>query len=627
MLLRTLIIFALAIFLSCNAFAMQADSSVSITSQKDDYQFGYNAQTGNVEIKQKLSTTYASANYAVNYPITEVYNKHISINDVSCKVDGHTPKGFKPVYTYYGEEDVFYSDAKVCYFSMYLPKKGSLGQVTFTETLDDPRYFTNIYFANSAATQKMEVNILIPRWMKVEIKELNFNAFDITKTTKYISEGDADLITYTINNIPAMEQEDNSPGPTYIYPHLLVLCKSASPVAGKQITYFSTLADQYAWYRELVKNIGTDETIIAAKSKELTTGLTTDIDKIKAIYYYVQNNIRYIAFEDGMAGFKPEKADEVLRKKYGDCKGMANLTKEMLVAAGFNARLCWLGTNHIAYDYQTPSMAVDNHMICALLYNGKTYYLDATETYIGFDEYAERIQGRQILMEDGDKYLLNRVPVTPASQNADIETDELAVNGNNLAGKVGHVWKGEAKEEVLAGLNSIKHENEDKAMIQYLSSNNTDYAINNLQFSSADSRDKDMTASYDLDFKNAVNTFSKTIYIDLDTKKELSTDVIKLPERKYDYWFPYKTDVDLTTQLAIPAGYKAGNIPAKLDVVNPDYEFHISYTVLPGKIVYKKNLIIKNTSLAKSKFAQWNLDIDRLNKTYTQNITLTPITE
>ena len=131
MLLRTFIIFALTL-LACNTFAMQADSSVSITSQKEDYQFNYNAQSGNVEIKQKLSTTYTSANYAVNYPITEVYNNHISINDVSCKVDGHTLKGFKPVYTYYGEEDVFYSDAKVCYFPMYLAKKGSSGQVTFT---------------------------------------------------------------------------------------------------------------------------------------------------------------------------------------------------------------------------------------------------------------------------------------------------------------------------------------------------------------------------------------------------------------------------------------------------------------------------------------------------------------
>ncbi|MEI9945443.1 MAG: hypothetical protein WDN26_14655 [Chitinophagaceae bacterium] len=41
---------------------------------------------------------------------------------------------------------------------------------------------------------------------------------------------------------------------------------------------------------------------------------------------------------------------------------------------------------------------------------GKKYFLDATETNIGFDEYAERIQGRQVLIENGDSYMLERVP-------------------------------------------------------------------------------------------------------------------------------------------------------------------------------------------------------------------------
>jgi hypothetical protein len=32
------------------------------------------------------------------------------------------------------------------------------------------------------------------------------------------------------------------------------------------------------------------------------------MDKVKAIFYWVQNNIRYIAFEDGIAGFLPDKS-------------------------------------------------------------------------------------------------------------------------------------------------------------------------------------------------------------------------------------------------------------------------------------------------------------------------------
>ena len=46
--------------------------------------------------------------------------------------------------------------------------------------------------------------------------------------------------------------------------------------------------------------------------------------------------VRYIAYEDGIAGFKPDKAQEVLRKKYGDCEGMGNLMTEMLKSIGLD---------------------------------------------------------------------------------------------------------------------------------------------------------------------------------------------------------------------------------------------------------------------------------------------------
>ena len=66
------------------------------------------------------------------------------------------------------------------------------------------------------------------------------------------------------------------------------------------------------------------------------------------MFYWVQDNIRYIAFENGIMGFKPDAAQNVLNKKYGDCKGKANLLKEMLKLAGYDARLTWIGTSDLA---------------------------------------------------------------------------------------------------------------------------------------------------------------------------------------------------------------------------------------------------------------------------------------
>jgi len=605
--------------------ARPADSSATISS-KQSYQFVYNAKFNRVEVKEVLNDVYTSNNYAVKIPVVEGYNDQVTIDEVKCKVDNHTPDGFKPAYSYYSVDDVFYSDARICYFPMSLPKIGSKGNVTFNETILDPRYFTSVYFSESLPVTSREITFIVPRWMKVELKEMNFGGFNIKKSTVYNSKDDVDVFTYTAQNIPANKREENSPGPSYLYPHIMVLCKSAN-TGGHNFTYFATLDDQYNWYKTLVKEIKNNDAIIAAKAKDLTADLTSDMDKIKAIFYFVQDNIRYIAFENGIAGFKPESADEVLRKKYGDCKGMANLTRSLLKAQGYDAHLCWLGTDHIAYDYSTPSMAVDNHMICALNYKGKTIFLDATETYIGLNEYAERIQGRQVLIENGDKYLLTRIPMASATQNFDYETSKLAVVGTALVGSVSHVWKGEDKEEILSGLNNIKKERSDEALIRYLSNSNNDNEIKDLNISSIYNTDADLSASYKVNFKNAVSVFSKAYYIDLDPKKEFVNSAIKIDERKHDYWFDYKTNITKETELTIPANYKVSAVPAPLNISNADYEFHINYESKPGKLIYKKIILVKNTHMPVAKFDQWNKDVEQLAKTYNENITLKPISE
>jgi transglutaminase-like putative cysteine protease len=205
--------------------------------------------------------------------------------------------------------------------------------VELDKTTLDPRYFTTIYFPGSYDISRHEVQLIVPRWMKIEIKEMNFAGYNIRKTVEYNSKRDEDVYTYTASDLAGRASEKMAPGPSYVYPHLLILCKYADLKSGR-INYFNTTADLYAWYRSLVLQIGNDEAILKAKATEITKGLNSDTAKINAIFYWVQDNIRYIAFEDGIAGFKPQKAQQVLQYKYGDCKGMANLTSGLLKSLG-----------------------------------------------------------------------------------------------------------------------------------------------------------------------------------------------------------------------------------------------------------------------------------------------------
>ncbi len=600
--------------------AQDPDKNITIQEAKEEYRFVKGDKENPVQVKQTMETSYLCNDFRISIPIVEFYNKQIEVNDVNIWIDGDKVKGFSPNNDYYSVDGVFYSDARVCFFKLPLEKKGSISKVKFEKTVLDPRYFTNIFFAESYYIEKKQVSIIVPKWMKVEIKEYNFNGYSISKEVN--NKSDEDIFIYTITKAPMMKQEEQAPGATHIAPHLLIMSKYAD-AGGQTVTYFNTLADQYRWYRQLVNQIGNETAAIKTKAEEIIKGIVGDIEKVKALYQWTQDNIRYIAYEDGIAGFKPEKAQEVLRKKYGDCKGMGNLMAEMLKAIGLDGRLCWLGTNHIAYDYSTPSLGVDNHMICAWLYKGKTYYLDATEKYIGFGEIAERIQGRQVLIEDGDKYILQSIPITTQLQNTGYEKRTLQIEGNNLSGKVVQTWKGENKEWLLSQLHEIKKEKQEDALKEYLAEGNSSYQISNLKIININDYNADLKIEYDLFFKDAVTGFDKDLYLELDNRKDLGQLKFDTEKRKLPFEFHFKDHVVFETELQLPAGSKIAALPAALNIDRPGYSMMGQYILDKNKLTYRREIMLKKTRITKDLFEGWNNDVTKLNEFYNNQLTIT----
>jgi hypothetical protein len=613
----------IAFFLLCfsvqHSFAQDHDKNVVISKATESYAFVRGNKTNPVRVKQELSTRYACNDFRTALPIAEFYNDQVTLDDVEARADGDRLRNLKVVNDFYGSDGIFYSDARVCYFQLPLEKKGSVSEVRFRKTVQDPRYFTNIYFTEPYDVDQKTVTLSVPKWMKIEVKEYNFEGYSIDRNVE--TDRDGDTYTYTIHHARAFKNEEDAPGPSYLAPHLLILAKYAEP-DGERITYFNTLDDQYAWYHKLTGEIGNDPAAIKARAEEITKGLTGDVEKVKAIYQWVQDNIRYIAFEDGLAGFRPEKAQEVLRKKYGDCKGMGNLMAELLKSMGLDGRICWLGTNHIAYDYSTPSLGVDNHMICAWFYKGKTWFLDATEKYIGFGENAERIQGRQVLIESGDKYLLQRIPIADPLQNTSFEKRTLAINGTSLVGKVVQTWKGEGKEWLLTGLHETKKEKQEDALRHFLSGGNANYQITNLKVLNLNNYNDDLKIEYDLMFKDAVTAFDKELYLDVDNRKDFSQFTIDTVKRKLPLQFPYKNHIVFETEIQLPVKAKVGTLPTALQVENPGYLLQGSWTSAPNKIMYRKEIELKKVLLKKDQFVTWNHDVEKLNQFYNNQLTI-----
>lgn len=519
----------------------------------------------------------------------------------------------------YEVDNIFYSDSKLCAYKLDFQFEGTTISVKNRVKYNDPKYLTTILFHEGEPVETREISFEIPQQVEVELIEKNFEKFNIQKSIQKV--GDKNLYKYSVTRLAAARQEENSLGWLHFYPHIIVVTKSYTTAAGKN-KVLSSVNDLYGWYNSLVVQVKNDPSQLKAEVERLTSTSQTDLDKIKAIYYWIQDNIKYIAFEDGIAGFKPEAAHQVYLNRYGDCKGMANLTKEMLKLAGFDARLTWIGTNRIPYNYDIPSLSVDNHMVCTVSLQGQRYVLDATEKYIALGKNAERIQGKEMLIEDGSNFIRNTVPVSNETNNIVDRTEVLVLDDKTLKGEGELLMNGESKKSVLYFSTNVRNEDQKKlfnylAVAEYL---NTD----KVEVTQAPDIDRDMPLQmkYQFELGNKISTFNNDIYVDLDWNKTYQNLTIA-DDRITDYYFNRKVKTKTTKRFRVPTGYTVSHLPGSMNKVFDDFSFLITYRLVDNEVHYTNEITVREGIVKKDRFATWNDCIKQLKEIYSDQIVIT----
>lgn len=584
--------------------------------------FDYSGRHELVTATNELEESYVNAvNHRSEIHVYEFYDGKSEIKDFSAKrSDGRTDVFYNPEDEPYTSQGLFHQDVRVKHGKVDFPIQGCTNYVDITTEYDDLKYFTKIFFTGSYPVVTRKITFDVPDWLEIEFKEMNFEGYDISK--EVIDNGNSTTYIYTATNLPSNYKDDHALGATYLYPHLLLLPK-AHTKEGAPRKLFETTQDLYNWYASLVGELENNRAPLKGKVAELTSNATSDEEKIKNIFYWVQDNIRYIAFEDGIAGFKPDEAANVFEKRYGDCKGMANLTKQMLIEAGFDARLCWIGTKHIAYDYSTPSLSVDNHMICAVNLDGEYLFLDGTEDFNAFGEYAYRIQGKQVLIENGSAFDLQTVPETDFDFNKNVTDYELSLSETKLQGNIHKELYGQARTSILQYFNTLKTNHKEDFLKYYLGTSDNSSTIDNVVTSDLTNRDIPIDVTYDVEIDNFVTPFDADIYVGLEFENPyLSFD---FSERKTDYCFSYKRDLESSVTLAIPEGYKVSYIPEAISVSNSEFDAAVGYELIDKKLVYTKKFHFKTGTISTSNFNEWNTFYDQLKNIYQEQIVLTKL--
>lgn len=514
--------------------------------------------------------------------------------------------------------DFFSDDSRVKYFNIGFSGYGDVTRVETEKKYFDSKYLTSVYFHSWFPAKEKIIRIKVPDWLELDIREFNFDGYKVFK--QKTQEKGLTIYTFKLQNLVAMKSEKRAIGAAYMYPHLVLVVKSFM-IDGKKEKGFGDVGDLYNWYNYLYKKSVNKPDELKSKVTQLTSGKSSDIEKVKSIFYWVQDNIRYIAFEDGLAGFIPATAQEVYKAKYGDCKGMANLMTEMLKLAGLEAYMTWIGTRHIPYDYTLPSLAVDNHCISTVILGGKEYFLDGTEKYIPFGDYAWRIQGKEVLIGKGDKYDVKKVPVLDKEKSKILTQTTFKLENNLLKGHVKATLTGEQRTSFHQFYHDLPTDDKKKLIQRFLEFGNNNLAVANVKTSDLSNREIPVVIEGDIDLTNYVITEDKEIYLGIDFFAEDLRGLIPDKDRQQDYALHSAYVSQDETELILPAGYKVSSLPATISEKTADYEVSGSYVAKDNKVIFKKTLSFTTGRIRKADFENWKGFVKKL-KDFNSNLIL-----
>ena len=132
------------------------------------------------------------------------------------------------------------------------------------------------------------------------------------------------------------------------------------------------------WYLDLIGDRLLPDARITAEAGRITRPGMSDVEKMNAIAEYCQTALRYEQVYLARGEFIPNRAPDVLAKKFGDCKDYTCLIVSMARALGLDAHpaLCYRGRSYEVSESLPVSQF--NHMIAHFRSGGKDYWYDGT---------------------------------------------------------------------------------------------------------------------------------------------------------------------------------------------------------------------------------------------------------
>ena len=467
-------------------------------------------------------------------------------------------------------EYAMYDDAKINGISMPGVEDGAIIDYTYTRTTTKSylpgQYSEQWTFRDGVDPVKLsKMTLTAPASMKLQTLPRNTSGMTATETLS--KDGTHKTYVWKMSNLASLLPEPMMPPASTFIPSVEI----------STIPSWQVIAH---WYQNLASGQMEVSPEIKDTVKTLTAGKTTDTEKAKAIYYWVEGRTRYVALELGLSAFQPHPAADVCRNRYGDCKDMATLLLTMLHEAGI--KTAWpvlLGAGRVepVHNYlAAPSFF--NHAIVRAEIDGKPYWFDSTAEMCPFGQIPGGDRGVDAFVirdgsgsfevipmgtpQDNQETTITRVDLR-ADGSADCETTIRLDGDSGLGTRIS--FRGLQESQVKPGFQS---------MVSHFSPNATlsDYKLSPLA-------DRDQPVVFDLKY-HAPLWATKTGHLLILDGKDMASAPFDRADRTFPIYENRTQEAEDDIVVTLPDGYALEDKPDEMHEKTPlgDYDQTISLT-------------------------------------------------
>lgn len=226
------------------------------------------------------------------------------------------------------------------------------------------KFAQSVSFQYDVPVDRYHFSMLIAKKNAPKLKK-----FNDAPSPKIQQQGDILFYEWSLEDLEAILYEANTP---YWY-------NSAPRIEVSQFKSWEEISEQYGSFYKITP---ADKSYLTAKAKELK-GAYKD-ETITNLIRFVQDEVRYLGFEDGQNGFVPSSPKEVYERRFGDCKDKSFLLAELLKTQSIDANPVLVNSSMgNMLEEKLPSPFAFDHCIVQIKEDGFTKYIDPTISYQG----------------------------------------------------------------------------------------------------------------------------------------------------------------------------------------------------------------------------------------------------